>query len=124
MKRGNWNLKKCLILIFVAIIGYWTINNLSTVGILFNNMLNILSPFVLGGCLAFILNIPMTFFEKKLLNIKNKKSKKVKNKKLIRTVSIIFAIIVILLILTLIVRLIVPELVDIVNLLIDNIPWY
>ena len=124
MEKKTGELKKWLILILVAIVGYWTINNLSTVGNLLRNILNIIFPFVLGGCLAFILNIPMTFFEKKLLNTGKKKTKKEKNKKLIRIVSIIFAIIVIVLIFTLIFKLIVPELVDIVNLLIDNIPYY
>jgi len=124
MEKKTGEIKKWLILILVAIVGYWLINNLSTVGDILSNILNIIFPFVLGGCLAFILNIPMTFFEKKLLNSGKKKAKKEKNKKLIRIFSIIFAIIVIVLIFTLIFKLIVPELVDIVNLLIDNIPYY
>ena len=124
MEKKTGEFKKYLILIIVAIVGYWTINNLRIVGNLLSNILNIIFPFVLGGCLAFILNIPMTFFEKKLSNSRKKKTKKEKNKKLIRIFSIIFAIIVIVLIFTLIFKLIVPELVDIVNLLIDNIPYY
>ena len=121
MKKETADFKKWLILISVAIIGYWTINNLTVVGNLLSNLFGIVFPFVLGGCLAFILNIPMTFFEKKLSNIKKKKSK---HTKIIRVTAIIFAIIVILLVLTLLVRLILPELIDIVNLLIDNIPYY
>lgn len=113
------DLKKWLILILVAIIGFWAINNFNTVGIVFGRFFNIVFPFVLGACLAFIFNIPMTFFEKKLL-----KNKKIKNKKLIRILSIIFAAVVILLVFILIIGLIVPELVNIVNLLIDNIPYY
>jgi len=123
MEKKTGEFKKYLILIIVAIVGYWTINNLRIVGNLLSNILNIIFPFVLGGCLAFILNIPMTFFEKKLSNSRKKKTKKEKNKKLIIIFSIIFAIIVILFIFTLIFKLIVPELVNIVNLLIDNIPY-
>ena len=33
--------------------------------------MNILSPFILGGCLAFIANVPMRFFENKLLKVEN-----------------------------------------------------
>jgi len=124
MEKKTGEFKKYLILIIVAIVGYWTINNLRIVGNLLSNILNIIFPFVLGGCLAFILNIPMTFFEKKLSNSRKKKTKKEKNKKLIRIFSIIFAIIVIVFIFTLIFKLIVPELANIVNLLIDNIPYY
>lgn len=129
MEKNKKDFKNWIILIIIAIIGYWSINNLSTVGNLFSNIFNIIFPFVLGGCLAFVLNIPMTFFEKKLLkdrNIKGKKvrNKKSKNKKLVRIISIIFAIVIIVLVLALIVTLIVPKLIDIVNLLIDNIPYY
>lgn len=123
MEKNKKDLK-WIILIFVIIIAYWAINNLSTVGKFFGNILGIIFPFVLGGGLAFVLNIPMTFFEKKLLKDKKKQKAKRKNKKLIRIVSIIFAIAVIILILALIIRLIVPELIDIVNLLINNIPYY
>ena len=125
MKKEISDFKKWLILIVVAIIGYWTINNLSTVGNLFKNILNIIFPFILGACLAFILNIPMSFFERKFLEMRNKKSKrKVNTNKTLRVSSIIFAFVVILMIFTLIFTLIVPELADIVNLLIDNTPYY
>jgi len=113
--------RKWLTLIVIAIIGYWSINNLSTVGSFFKNILDVVFPFVLGGGLAFILNIPMTFFERKMLKPKKKKTR---NKKVVRVFSIIFAIIVILLVLTLISTLILPELINIVNLLINNIPYY
>lgn len=121
MKKED--MKKWITLILIAIVGYWAINNLNTVGNIIGYIFNIAFPFILGGSLAFILNLPMTFFEKKMLKTK-KKSKKEKNKKLIRTLSIIFAIIIILLVITLIITLIVPELVKIVNILINNIPYY
>ena len=124
MEKNKKDLKRWIILIFVVIIAYWAINNLSTIGNLFSNIFNILFPFVLGAGLAFVLNIPMTFFEKKLLKEKNKKKSQKRNKKLVRVISIVFAIAVILMVLALIVRLIVPELTDIINLLIENIPYY
>lgn len=127
MEKNKKDLKKWITLILVAIIGYWLVNNLNTIGNLFSTIVNIIFPFILGGCLAFILNIPMTFFEKKLLKINKKSKKKAKqktNSKLLRIVSIIFAIAVILLVLVLIITLIVPKLIDVVKLLIDNIPYY
>ena len=123
MDKNNKDLKRWIILIFI-IIAYCAITNFTTIGNLFSNIFNIIFPFILGGGLAFILNIPMTFFEKKLLKGKNKKNSKERNKKLARIVSIIFAIAVILLILALVIRLIVPELVDILNLLRENMPYY
>ncbi len=129
MEKRTGDFKKWLLLIVIAIIGYWTLQNLSTVGNIIGTIWSILFPFILGGSLAFVLNIPMTFFEKKLTE--NKKGKKAKNQKnrgkpskLLRIASILFAVVVIVLILTFIFRLIVPELLDIVRLLVDNIPYY
>lgn len=124
MEKKNLEIKKWGILIFVVLVGYWIVNNLNILGNLFSMLLNILSPFIIGGCLAFILNIPMSFFEKKLSKKRTKKGKKKSNKKLLRIVSMVLAILVILFVFTLIITLIVPELVNIVKMLIDNIPFY
>lgn len=121
LEKNKSDFKKWLILIAVAIIGYWGINNLDVVGNLFSTVFDILFPFIFGGCLAFILNIPMAFFESKLSKTKKKR---IKNKKLLRIISIIFAVTVILCIVALIINLILPELINIGKLLIDNIPYY
>lgn len=121
----NKKTKKWFIIVITLFIGYWAVNNVSILQNVINIILNILSPFIFGACLAFILNIPMSFFEKKLLRIKNcKKHHNKKNSKGLRILSIIFAVLVIILILTLIINLIVPELIKIIKMLIDNIPYY
>lgn len=124
MENNKKDLKRWTVLTLLIIIAYWAINNLSIIGGWISNILHIIFPFLLGGCLAFVLNIPMTFFEKKILKGNNKKKNKKKNKKLVRIISIIFAILVIVLVVALIVTLILPKLIDIVNLLIGNIPYY
>lgn len=124
MESNKKDLKKWIVLVLLIILAYWAINNLNIIGNWIRNILHIIFPFLLGGCLAFVLNIPMTFFEKKILKENNKKKNKKKNKKLVRITSIIFAILVILLVVALIVTLILPKLIDIVNLLIGNIPYY
>ena len=123
MEKNNSDLKKWLILILVAIVAYWGINNLATVGSVINTVIDIIFPFILGGDLAYILNIPMSFFERKFTRTEKKKKAK-KKTKLKRILAIILSVIVIIFILTLIITLIVPELVNIFNLLIDNIPYY
>ena len=110
----NSDLKKWLILILVAIVAYWGINNLATVGSVINTVIDIIFPFILGGALAYILNIPMSFFERKFTRTEKKKKAK-KKTKLKRILAIILSVIVIIFILTLIITLIVPELVNIFN---------
>lgn len=125
MEKNKSDFKKWILLIIIAIVTYWTINNYATIGNLFNNVLGIIFPFVLGGCLAFILNLPMSFFENKIFKINGKRNnKKIKYKKLKRVISILFAIAVIILVLTIIINLILPELIKVINLLISNIPYY
>jgi predicted PurR-regulated permease PerM len=121
MKKGiymkeNKKYKKLAAIFISIVIIYWCINNFEIVGNFISNIINVLLPFILGICLAFLLNIPMSFFEKKIFN--NNKNK------ISRFISIIFAISVIVLILFGIVKLIFPELANIIKLLIDNIPYY
>lgn len=74
-------IKKWLPLIIASIIVYWGINNLNVIGSFISKIMQIIFPFVLGGALAFILNIPMSFFERKLSKIKYGKKQylKIKN---------------------------------------------
>lgn len=123
-QKNNVEMKKWIILIAIALLGYWAVNNMETLGNLVKIISEILSPLVLGACLAFILNINMSFFERKLSKIKNKKGNKIKNKKILRIISIILAMLVIITIFVLIITLIVPELVNIGKMLIENIPFY
>lgn len=117
------DMKKWIKIILVALAGYLIVSNVAVVGNIIGKIINIISPFVVGAAIAFILNVPMSFFEKKLGSLKSKKGKKL-NKNFIRTISLILAILVIVFILSLIIKLIVPEIVNIVSLLIENFPYY
>lgn len=116
--------KKLFQLVLFAILLYWLINNLNLIGNFINKSIEIMFPFILGGALAFILNIPMSFFERKLAKVKCGKKELIKNKKILRIISLILAIIVIGFILFIIINLILPELIDVIELLIANIPYY
>ena len=76
-------------------------------------LLNIIQPFIIGFILAFIFNIPMKFFEKKLA---------IQNKKKRRVVSAILSVLLILLVLLLVVMFVVPQVIENVRTLIDNLP--
>lgn len=66
--------KKTLRRIFTGAAGciilYWLLNERESVKHVWGTILSILSPFIIGGCMAFILNVPMRFFENKLARIK------------------------------------------------------
>ena len=123
MEQDKKDIKKWFKIISFALIGLLLVNNVSVVAGFATKFMNIISPFVVGAALAFILNIPMNFFENKFSKITFKKGKKL-NKNLVRIISLLLAIIVIGFIITLIVNLILPEIVNVIKLLIENSPKY
>lgn len=123
MNTEKQEIKKWAKIIFIALFGYLIVDNVEIVGNIIEKIISIISPFIIGAAIAFILNLPMGFFESKLSNFKTKKGKKL-GKNFIRAVSLVLAILVIALILTLIVNLILPEIINIVTLLIEKLPYY
>lgn len=102
--------------VVLILAAWWLINNMSVLGAVLSKVANILLPFIIGGAIAFIINIPMTFFEKHVSWIKIKVIR--------RILAIILSIAIVSLIIYLIINLIVPELASIINMLITNIPYY
>ena len=54
-------MKKWIILIITAIIGYFLVNNFNVIISIIMKIIEVLSPFLIGAALAFILNIPMMY---------------------------------------------------------------
>ncbi|MGF0095334.1 AI-2E family transporter [Peptoniphilus sp. SGI.035] len=74
----------------------------------FGTLLGIMAPFILGGVIAFIMKIPLNFFERKVFSkIKNEKIEKHK-----RTISIALSFIFIILVIFIIMAIIVPQLIN------------
>ncbi len=69
----------------------------------------VISPFVLGGVIAFIVNIPMRFFEEKLFDKARAKKKKWADK-IARPLSLVLALLVIIGIIATVVLIVIPEL--------------
>ena len=125
MENDKKQFSNLLKVVLIGILAFWGINNFNVISGFIDNIFKIIFPFILGGALAFILNIPMSFFEKKLSSIKIKKKKIFKEKSaVVRIISMILAFLVISIVLYLVINLVVPELIDIVKLLISNIPYY
>lgn len=107
----NWTL-----LILIAVFSYWGLNNLELFVGIFKNIFKVLSPFILGGIIAFILNIPMVKIERFL----KKKIKKKNN--LVRIISIILSLLLFVVVIVFIALLLIPELIENIKMLIDTIP--
>ena len=103
MKFFKENDKTPFILVAFGIILYLVLSNLPVVFSGISYVSSVAFPFILGSCVAFIINVPMSFFERKLF-YKLKKGK--------RSLSLIMAIVSIVGVILLVSRLIIPELVD------------
>lgn len=109
----------CKVISF-GIILYWALQNLGVIGIAFKGLATILSPFIWGGALAFIINIPMTIFENKVFKSRKKKKAQVeKISKLKRVISIILSIAIITAILIGVIFLVIPELINVISNLVQ-----
>ncbi len=131
MRLDKENTKQIIKIVVIAIVLLVALINIETVWNMFKGLLSIISPFIWGLAIAFILNIFMTIYENKFFALgKNKTkiksgnhNKPIKRKsKFERGLSIILSIITIIAVITIILILIIPQFVDVIKNLISNIP--
>lgn len=150
MKLDKENTKQIIKIVVIAIVLLVALLNIEPVWNIFKTFLSILSPFIWGLAIAFILNIFMRFYEEKLFKTKakdrtrtnnskesnKKESVKCKNNEkateqketgktgIKRALSITLSIITIVAVITIILLLIIPQFVEIIKNLIINMPSY
>ena len=136
MKLDKENTKQIMKIVIVAIVLLVVLINIQPIWNVVKVFLGILSPFIWGLAIAFILNIFMTFYENKVFKSRKhdvKEKNKLKNNKNIvrkkkkgakRTFSIILSILTIIAVISIIMTLIIPQFVEVISNLIKNIPSY
>ena len=110
-------MQKLLLLIAFGILLYSGIKYFSPVLHVLSQLIRILSPFLIGLGVAFILNVPMRFFERVLFSKKKRISKGIS-----RVVSLAVTLIVVLGVVTVVLFLIIPGLADTMVSLANRIP--
>lgn len=138
MKLDKENTRQIIKIVIVAIILLAILLNLTQVWNGCKLFLKIISPFIWGLAIAFILNIFMTFYENKVFKFSKSKKRNnkpdtkkhsaadsnIKKNKLERGLSITLSIITIIAIITIILVLIIPQFTEVVSNFIRNIPSY
>lgn len=109
------NIKKILILITYTIIICFFVFKYNKSKYIVNTFFNIISPFIYGFVIAFILNIIVKKFDS-ILKIKNRKRKRIIS--IVLTFLIIFGLIVLTLIL------IIPQVIDTIDIFIKKLPYF
>lgn len=119
MKLDKENMKKVILIVAVGVLLYWGLQNL---GIIFGGIgtiLKILKPFILGACIAFVLNVVVNLIENKW--IKNKKRNKLLER-IKRPLSIFLSILILFAVIFFVIFLVIPGLIDTIDSLTTYIP--
>lgn len=112
--QKNW--RRILGLLLIVVMVYWGINNLSVIQDTLIFLMSVFKPFLIGGALAFILNVSVREIDKKLIKWTGKE------KSWYRLISILLSLLIVGLAITAIIFLIIPDLVQTVNSFISVVP--
>ncbi len=112
------NKRTILLIIAFAIVFYWGLNHLVPILELAEKMVGVFSPFILGGAIAFVLNVPLKLIEKVLgPHMKNKKM-------LLRIISILLSFALAVGIVLFVIVTVIPELINTLVALNAGIPKF
>lgn len=109
MKLDKENMRKMRELILFTIIILIALWNYKMIFDAIVFILGIVLPFLGGGAIAFVLNVPMSFFEEKIFYNRHLKDKKIANR-LARPVSLVLTIAVLIGVVVLVMFVVIPEL--------------
>ena len=116
-------LKKVLFVITFAALLVFVLIHISKVGDFFGFTINLAFPFFLGIAIAYIVNVLLKIYEKKVFFFLNKKGFKIWLK-IRRGVCVVLSYLTVILVLSAIVIFVIPELAQSLKILTDNAPQY
>lgn len=114
----TFNLKTCLRVAAVAFGLYLCIFYWPSISGALGVLLGALQPLLLGGAIAYVVNLPMAFFERKLFPLREDGTRM----RGARSISLLLAVLVLVAIFVGLAMLVVPEVIDAVKLLMANAP--
>lgn len=111
-----------IMLLAVAIIAVYQIfDNVNSILGFISTCFQVIFPFVLGLGIAFVLNVPLRFFEERIVKLSKKKGAIYRKR---RAVSFVLTLCTVLGIIALVVLLVMPQMADTVAQVIDRIPKF
>ena len=120
MEQPKISIPRVLLFIFAVALIIYSVFNMDTMLEFIKNSIVLIKPFLIGAVIAFVLNVPLRFFEHNVFcHIKHPKFKKVE-----RGLSILLSLLLVWVALSLVVRIVVPQLVESISLLVSTIPGY
>ncbi len=116
MEWSNKQLRAIIGGIMSCIILYWFLNDMDRVRNFLNWGMELVKPFLVGGCIAFILNVPMRSIERLLAGVKKPGLR--------RGVAVLLTLLAVVLVLTGVVYLLVPQIAETAEQLVAALPAF
>lgn len=116
MELNKKTFRKIFLCIAGAIVLYWLLHETERLGAFLGTVWSVLSPFIAGAVVAFILNVPMRGYERLLRGIQRQGLR--------RALAILLTLLSVILLIVGVVWLLVPQLVDTVKSLVSSIPGF
>lgn len=116
MDLNKKNVRTLMMLIVFTVLFIGLVNNLPAIGGIIKIIIGLVFPFIVGACLAFVLNVPIHFFEGRVFG-------KIKFlKKGARGLSLLTTIICLITVISFVVSLVVPEITSTMKIIIAGVP--
>lgn len=113
IKIDKKTLRNLGLLVLGLIVVYWLLHDTGTVKAMFGSVMDILSPFIIGSVLAFIINVPMRAIERLL--------KGIPKPGLRRVVALLLTLLAVVLVVTLVFVLLIPQLSETIQSLVPKL---
>ena len=114
MELNKKTIRNIFLGVGACIVLYWLLHEEERVKTVWSFISNLITPFVVGSALAFVLNVPMRAFEGML--------KKVESLRLRRTLAILLTVLAIGLVVAGVIMLLIPQLEETINTLLVQLP--
>lgn len=123
MELNKKNIKRILLIVFISIIFFWGLNHTSVLLDFLGNVAALLSPFIIGLCIAFVTNVLLRFIEGLWNKIPDKKGTRwlIKIK---RPVCLLLSILLILGVIFILLFMIIPQISDTVESIVGMLPQF
>lgn len=123
MNLSKENMKKMALLTVMAILVYNGVKHIDVVLDCIIKLLGLVFPFIIGGCVAFVLNVPMSAIERHVFERYHGKHQKLVSK-IKRPLSFFMAVILVVGVIILVAVFITPQLGETIGVIINQIPKF
>lgn len=120
----DFKLKNQFIISTYIVVLAFLLLNIKSIGNILIQSISVLKPFIIGIAIAFLINIPMKFFEIKLISPTLKKSKLKDTKTISRILSLVLTLIILFIFISAFVNFVVPQLIKSTSSLVSKVPQY